>query len=62
MIVHCFLEPGMMARDPLYAFLPLALAGLTTAVILGVHRFLELFSDHGQSFQKHQSISKGANQ
>jgi hypothetical protein len=52
----------MSGSDPLYAFLPLALAGLTTAVILGVHRFVETFSDHGQSFQQHQSISKGANQ
>jgi type IV secretion system protein VirB9 len=35
----------MAARDPFYAFLPLALAGLTTAIIFGVHRFAELFSE-----------------
>lgn len=29
---------------PLYAFLPFAVAGLTTAVILGVHAFLGLFT------------------
>ena len=61
MILHCFLEPRMAARDPLYAFLPLALAGFTTAIIFGLHRFAELFSDHDQSVQQDQSISKGAN-
>jgi hypothetical protein len=52
----------MAARDPLYAFVPLALAGFTTAVICGVHRAAELSSGHHQSFKQHQSISKGANQ
>jgi hypothetical protein len=61
-MLHCFLEPGMAARDPLYAFVPLALAGFTTAVILGVQWCVGLFFNHDQGFQKHQSISKGANQ
>jgi len=52
----------MSGSDPLYTFLPLALAGLTTAVVFGVQWFVELFSDHGHGFQNHQSISKGANQ
>jgi hypothetical protein len=52
----------MVARDPLYAFVPLALAGFTTTLIFGVHRFVGLFSDHDESSQQGQSISKGANQ
>jgi hypothetical protein len=50
----------MLGSDPLYAFLPLALAGFTTAVILGVQWFIGLFSDRDQSCQQDQSISKGA--
>jgi hypothetical protein len=61
-IPHCFLDQQMAAGYSLYAFLPLALAGFTTTVIFGVHRFAEFFSHHDQSFQKHQFISKGANQ
>jgi hypothetical protein len=61
-ILHCFLEQRVAADDPLYPFLPLALAGFTTAVIFAVHRFADLFSDHDQSFKQHQSISKGPNQ
>jgi hypothetical protein len=52
----------MSGSVPLYAFLPLALAGFTTAVILGVQWFIGLFSDRDQSFEQDQSISKGANQ
>jgi len=52
----------MLGSDPLYTYLPLGLAGFTTAVIFGVHRFAELFSDHHESFKQDQSISKGANQ
>ena len=52
----------MLGSDPLYTYLPLALAGFTTAVILGVQWCVGLFFDHDTSFQKHQSISKGANQ
>ena len=62
MIVHCSLQSWMSGSNPPYTFLPLALAALTTAVIFGVQRFAELFPDHHQSFKKHQSISKGANQ
>jgi len=45
-------------RDPLY-LLPLALAGITTAVILGAQSFVGLFSDREQSFQQYRSISRG---
>lgn len=62
MILHCFLEPGIAVRDPLYAFVPLALAGCTTAVVLGVQWCVGLFFDRGHSSQKHQSIQKGVNQ
>ena len=33
------------AFDPLYAFLPLALAEFVTAVVLGVPWFAQLFAD-----------------
>jgi hypothetical protein len=56
-IVHCSLQSWMSGSDPLYTFLPLALAGLTTALIFGVQWFVDLFSDHDQGFQKHQSNS-----
>ena len=62
MIAHCSLHFWMSGSDPLYTFLPLALAGLTTAAIFGVQRFAGLFSDHDESSQQGQSISKGANQ
>jgi len=62
LIPHCFLEPEMALRDPLYAFAPLALAGFTTAVILAVQWCVGFFFDPDHSSQKHQSISKGANQ
>jgi hypothetical protein len=52
----------MSGSDPLYTFLPLALAALTTAIIFGVQRFVGLFPDHDQSSQQGQSTSKGANQ
>jgi len=61
-IPHCFLEAEMAFRDPLYAFVPLALAGFTTVVILGVQWCVGLFFDRGPSSKKHQSISKGAKQ
>jgi hypothetical protein len=61
-IPHCSLQTLMSGSDPLYAFLPLALAGFTTAVILGVQWFVGPFSDRDQSFEQDQSISKGANQ
>ena len=62
MIVHCSLQSWKSGSDPLYTFLPLALAALTTPVIFGVQRFVGLFSDHDESSQHDQSISKGANQ
>ena len=60
MIAHCSLESWMAGSDPLYVFLPLALAGFATAVIFGVQSFVALFFDCAQSFQQDQSISKGA--
>ena len=62
MIVHCSLQSWKSGSDPLYVFLPVALAALSTAIIFGVQRFVGLFSDHGQSSQHDESISKGANQ
>ena len=62
MILHCSLLSWMSGSDPLYAFLPLALAGLATAVILGVQWFVGPFSDRDQTFEQDQSISKGAHQ
>ena len=58
----CSLQSWMLGSDPLYAFLALALAALTIAVIFGVHRLAELFPGHDQSFKQYQSISKGTNQ
>jgi hypothetical protein len=52
----------MPGSDPLYAVLPLALAGFATAMIFGVQSFVGLLSNRGQDFQQHQSFSKGANQ
>jgi hypothetical protein len=45
---------------PLYAFLPFAVPGLTTAVILGVHRFLGLFSHREQVSSTTHPSGKGA--
>jgi hypothetical protein len=47
-------------RDPLYLFLPFLLSGVFTALVLAVQWFVGLRSDRDQSFQQHQSISKGA--
>jgi hypothetical protein len=47
-------------RDPLYLFLPLLLSGLFTAFVFAVHWLVGLRSHCDQSFEQHQSISKGA--
>jgi hypothetical protein len=47
-------------RDPQYLFLPLLLSGALTVVVLGVEGHVGLRSDRRQSFEQHQSISKGA--
>jgi hypothetical protein len=47
-------------RDPLYLFLPLLLSGALTAFVFSVQWFVGLRSDRNQSFQQHQSTSKGA--
>ena len=62
MIAHCFLESWMAESDPLYVFLPLALAGFATAIIFGVQWSVVLFSARGQGSQQHESLSKGASQ
>ncbi len=60
MIANCSLESWMADGDPLYVFLPLALAGFATAIIFGIQLLLGGFSRHGQGSQQHQSLSKGA--
>jgi len=52
----------MAESDPLYVFLPLALAGFATAIIFGVQWFVGGFAGGGQGSQQHQSLSKGASQ
>ena len=56
MIFHCFLQACVPGTDPLYAFLPLALAGFATAFIFAVHWSVVVISGGDQDFQKH-SIS-----
>jgi hypothetical protein len=52
----------MAESDPLYVFLPLALAGFATAIIFGVQWFVVLFPVRGQGSKQHGSLSKGASQ
>ena len=47
-------------RDPLYLFLPLFLSGVFTAFVLAARWFVGFRSDRDQTFEQHQSISKGA--
>jgi hypothetical protein len=61
-IAHCFLESWMAESDPLYLFLPLALAGFATAIVFGVQWSVVLFPRRGQCSEQHQSLSKGASQ
>jgi len=61
-IAYCSLESWMAGSDPLYVFLPLALAGFATAIIFGVQWPVMLFSGRGKGSQQHQSLSKGASQ
>ena len=62
MIAHCFLELWMAESVPLYVFLPLALAGLATAIIFGVQWSVVLFPVRGQGSKQHELLSKGASQ
>jgi hypothetical protein len=55
-----FLDPAAIAHDPLYPFLPLAIAGLFTASVFAVQWFAGLFSDRDKSSQQDHSISQGA--
>jgi len=59
---HCFLEACAPGTDPLYVFLPLALAGFATAIIFGVQWSVVVVSGRDQGSLKHQSVSKGADQ
>jgi hypothetical protein len=61
-IAYRSLESWMAESDPLYAFLPLALAGFATAIIFGIQLLLGGFYRRGQGSQQHQSLSKGASQ
>jgi hypothetical protein len=47
-------------RNPMYLFLPVVVCGVFTVFVLAVQWFVGLRSDRDQSFQQHQSISKGA--
>ena len=49
-----------VVRDPLHLFLPLFLSGAFTAFVLAVQWLVGLRPDCDQSFEQHQSISKGA--
>ena len=60
MILLLFLDPWAAARDPLYPFLPLAIAGLFTAAIFAVQWFAGLFSDRHKTSEQDHSTSKGA--
>ncbi|MGB7434030.1 MAG: hypothetical protein WBR26_25160 [Candidatus Acidiferrum sp.] len=60
MILLPSLDPVPVAHDPLYPFLPLAIAGLFTAAIFAVQWFAGLFSDRDKSSEQDHSISKGA--
>ena len=62
MIAYCSLESWMAEGDALYVFLPLALAGVATAIIFGIQLLLGGISHHGQGSQQHRSLSKGASQ
>jgi hypothetical protein len=57
-----YLDPLATESNALSGFLPLALAGFGTAVILGVQWLARLFADRDQGSQQHRSFSKGATQ
>jgi len=59
LILLPFLDPVAIAHDPLYPFLPLAIAGFFTAAIFAVQWFAGLFSDRDKSSQQDHSISQG---
>jgi hypothetical protein len=52
----------MAESNPLYVFLPLALAGFATAIIFGVQWSVVLFPVRGQGSKQHELLSKGASQ
>ena len=60
MIPLCCLFEEASLRDPPYLFLPLLLSGAFTVFVLAVQCLVGLRTDREQSFQQHQSISKGA--
>jgi len=61
-IACCYLESWMAGSDPLYVFLPLALAGFATAIIFGVQWSVVLLPVGGQGSKQHELLSKGASQ
>jgi hypothetical protein len=52
----------MAESGPFYEFLPLALAAVATALLLGPHWLAALFSDRDKSLGQHQTNSQGAPQ
>ena len=59
MIIHCFPQACVAGADPLYVFLPLALAGFATAIIFGVQWSAVVISGRAHDFVSHHSVSKG---
>jgi hypothetical protein len=57
--LHRLFEEAVV-RDPLDLFLPFFLSVAFTAFVLTVQWLIGLRSDCDQSFQLHQSVSKGA--
>ncbi len=60
MSLVCFLERSA-ASDPLYVFLPFALAAFFTAAILAVQVLIGFSARYDHDSQQHQTFSKGAN-
>jgi hypothetical protein len=59
-MLRCFIGLPIDGSGPLYAFLPFAIAGFSTAVILGVHVCLGLFSHREPVSSPTHPSGKGA--
>ena len=59
-MMDCVFSEQLSGSKSLDAFLALAIAGFSTAVIQFAPRFLGLFSGHRQSSKQLQPTSKGA--
>ena len=57
----CFLERWTATSDPLYVFLPFALAVCFTAAILAVQLLIGFSARYDHPSEQHQTFSKGAN-